>query len=124
MSRAEEAAHLGVINNSLRDHRHYTEKGRVAEERNHRTSAEREEGEEAGGNKTQLWKTLVDISRITTRVSKLLLLKLHYPLNSCHPKRKSCQLVIIRVLLWNNLCGAVHESMSSCALTFLLLATI
>lgn len=82
MSRAEEAAHLGVINNSLRDHRHYTEKGRVAEERNHRTSAEREQGEEAGGNKTQLWKRLVDISRITTRVAKLLLLKLHYPLNS------------------------------------------
>lgn len=42
MSWAEEAAHLGVINNSWRDHRHYTEKGRVAEERNHRTSAERE----------------------------------------------------------------------------------
>lgn len=54
MSRAEEAAHLGVINNSLRDHRHYTEKGRIAEERNHRTPAEREEGEEMGGNKTQL----------------------------------------------------------------------
>lgn len=43
MSRAEEAAHLGVINNSVKDHRHYTEKGRAAEERNHRTSAEREE---------------------------------------------------------------------------------
>lgn len=32
MSWAEEAAHLGVINNSLRDHRHYAEQGRAAEE--------------------------------------------------------------------------------------------
>lgn len=45
MSRAREVAHLGVINNSWRDHRDYTEKARVAEERNHRTIVERGEGE-------------------------------------------------------------------------------
>lgn len=72
MSRAREVAHLGVINNSWRDHRDYTEKARVAEERNHRTTVERGEGE-GKNNKIQLGNIQVDINGITTRVGKLFL---------------------------------------------------
>lgn len=74
------------------------------------------------GNKTQLWKRLVDVSRITTHF-KTITPRVALPsYNSCHPKIQSCQSVITGFLLWNS--GAVHEYIPSCAWTFLPLATI
>lgn len=62
MSQGREVAHLGVINNSQRDHRDYTEKTRTVEKRNHRAQLEEERN-----NKMQLLHRQVDRSRIKIR---------------------------------------------------------
>lgn len=78
MSRAREVAHLGVINNSWRDHRDYTEKARVAEERNHRTTVERGEGEGEKNNKIQLRNMQADINTYWQAISSIIPLLSEY----------------------------------------------
>lgn len=54
MSQGREVAHLGVINNSQRDHRDYIDKTRTAEGRNHRAQlGKRGEGEKKQSEEKQ-----------------------------------------------------------------------
>lgn len=65
---SREVAHLGVINNSHRDHRDYTDQIRTAERRNHRAQLRKREGEKdkvRKNNKIQLRNRQIDRSRIT-----------------------------------------------------------
>ena len=67
MSQGGEVAHLGVINNSQRDHRDYTDKTRTAEGRNHRAQLGKKRGEGEKNNKIQRRNRQVERSRKTIR---------------------------------------------------------
>lgn len=52
-SQGREVAHLGVINNSRRDHRDYTEKTRTAAGRNHRAPVKNKNKKKRGGRERE-----------------------------------------------------------------------